>query len=216
MAQPTPYNRTTNFTGSEAGRAWAAMGPKLDGEFDNIERTVDELCANLALLQRDDGLLGNGAVHPEALSDAVLLLLDSGAFHLNGSWEAGKAFAQGDVFEDGNVLYLVLVSHTAADLTADIVAKKVVGPIFDPLQTGGQAPSSAFLAPGEWYRLPAIYRLLFDGDGTVTIDTRDRDGAITPGAAVYSFTGKGDDYPFFAGAYEIRATYTGTAIAEMI
>ena len=132
MTQPSPYDRQTAFTGTEAGKSTAQLGVNLDKEFDEARLTVEKLRTNLALIQRDDTLLANKSVHPEALNDVVLALLDQGAFRLNGSWFAGKVLAVGDIFESGGALYLALTAHTAADLVADVAAKKVVGPIFNP------------------------------------------------------------------------------------
>jgi hypothetical protein len=72
------------------------------------------------------------------------------------------------------------------------------------------------MAGGRWVKLPAIYKLLIDGTGTITIDQRDRAGAITSDVAAYSPTGPAEIYPFFTGAYEVRATLTGTASAEIV
>lgn len=72
------------------------------------------------------------------------------------------------------------------------------------------------LKNGEWVKLPAMYRILLDGIGTLTIDTRTRDGTITTNVATYSPTGPAEDYPFFDDAYEVRATLTGTATAEIV
>jgi len=72
------------------------------------------------------------------------------------------------------------------------------------------------LQNGIWTKLPAIYRILLGGTGTVSIDTRARDGTITTGVVTYSPTGPAEDYPYFDNAYEVRATLTGTATAEIV
>jgi hypothetical protein len=60
MAQPTPFEPTTDFS------TWQQQNPLqpfpaqlLDDEFDAVQLTTDQLIANLALLQRDDGQLHN-------------------------------------------------------------------------------------------------------------------------------------------------------------
>lgn len=80
----------------------------------------------------------------------------------------------------------------------------------DAIQLGG------VLVPGKWFKLPAIYKLLLGGTGTVVIDTRDRSGVVTTAAATYSVSGQSEAFPYFAGAYEVRASLTGTATAEVI
>lgn len=69
---------------------------------------------------------------------------------------------------------------------------------------------------GAWVKLPGVYKLLLGGAGTVTIDTRDRSGTVTSGAATYTAAGLSENYPYFSGAYELRATLTGTATAEIV
>lgn len=80
---------------------------------------------------------------------------------------------------------------------------------------GPLTPTSGPNADG-WVKLPAIYKLLFGGSGTVTIDTRNRAMVVTPSVAVYDTTNTTEDYPFFDGAYQVRATLTGTATAEIV
>lgn len=72
------------------------------------------------------------------------------------------------------------------------------------------------LTNGVWARLPAIYKILLGGVGTVTLDTRDRAGNITTGVITYDTTLITEDYPYFDNTYQIRATFTGTATAELI
>lgn len=86
---------------------------------------------------------------------------------------------------------------------------------FDPVGSN-IAGDTGELASGVWSKLPAIYKFLFDGSGTVTIDTRDRDGEITNSAATYTVDGQAEEFPYFNNAYEIRAVLTGTATIEVI
>jgi hypothetical protein len=72
------------------------------------------------------------------------------------------------------------------------------------------------LSYAKWVKLPATYKLLLNGTGTVALETRTRNGTITANAAVYSPNGPDEDYLFFDDAYEVRATLTGTATAEII
>lgn len=137
MPQPDPYDRLTRFTGSEAGKATAQLGVNLDKEFDEARLTIEQTRTNLGIIQRDDTKLANKTVHAEALDDTVLALLDAGAFSLNGSWSIGKVLAVGNIVEYSGALYLALTAHTAADFTADLAAKKIIGPIFDPDQVSG-------------------------------------------------------------------------------
>ena len=132
--QPDPYNRLTRFTGTEAGKPTATLGVNLDKEFDEARLTVEQIRANLELIQRDDTKLANKSVHAEALDDVVMALLDQGAFSFNGSWAVAKSLAVGNIVEYGNALYVALSAHVAVDFAADLAAKKIIGPIFDPDQ----------------------------------------------------------------------------------
>lgn len=65
MAQPTPYNKNYDFNNQPFDDT---ILNKLDEEFDDIETTVDGICTNLSLIQRDDGGLKNGIVTIDSLA----------------------------------------------------------------------------------------------------------------------------------------------------
>lgn len=80
MAQPVPFTRGYNFTGfSTANPASQQPGVKLDIEFDALKATTDQVLANLALIQRDDGKLANGSVVAESLASSALSAIFSAA-----------------------------------------------------------------------------------------------------------------------------------------
>lgn len=72
------------------------------------------------------------------------------------------------------------------------------------------------LTTATWVKLPAIYKLLLDGTGTVTIATRDADGTVVEAAATYNVTGFRDVYDYYGSVVAVRATLTGTATAEIV
>lgn len=146
MAQPDPYDRSNRFSGSEAGKAWGTIGPRLDTEFDDIKTTLDETLANLAAIMRDDGVLANGSVHPETLDDMVLLMLSGGTFTLRGDWTTGVSYSAGDFVVSSGAVYLVVKAHAASVLAADVAAGNVVGPVFDPSLTYAATKEYAFTA----------------------------------------------------------------------
>jgi hypothetical protein len=120
--QPAVYNKVTNFT-SYASAHTAAPYPAalIDAEFDAIEETLDDLAVSLPLLQRDDGLLANGIVHPDSLSTATKALIGAGSadnwnWIPRGAWAALTTYAIGDVVETSNVSYVCATSHTASAL----------------------------------------------------------------------------------------------------
>jgi hypothetical protein len=66
---------------------------------------------------------------------------------------------------------------------------------------------------------PPFARLRLSGTGTITVDARDANGAVTP--AVWSATLSGSNgtifYPYFgSSAVAIRAAVTGNVYAEII
>jgi len=143
MAQPVAYTPSADFTGTQAGSATAALGVALDVEFDNLERTTDDIRENLAQIQRDDGALANNSVGVDQLDDTALALMSN--FSLRGEWQAGVSYLVGDMFADGGSLYLTAVDHTADVLADDITAGYVVGPLL-----GGGTASSAASAADIW------------------------------------------------------------------
>ena len=76
MSQPQPYSPQHTFVSDSATLA-NFPGQSLDVEFNNVKATSDQVLANLALLQRDDGALKNGSVDTVQLSAAVQAALGS-------------------------------------------------------------------------------------------------------------------------------------------
>jgi len=73
------------------------------------------------------------------------------------------------------------------------------------------------LLGASWVKLPGIYKLLLGGTGTVAIDVRDMNGTIILAGQSFDAAGPRSEYPYFGDqAYEIRATCTGTATAEIV
>lgn len=70
MAQPQSYTPSHSFVADEATNP-NFPGAPLDVEFANIKTTLQQILANLAVIQRDDGALANGAVGIDQL-DATL------------------------------------------------------------------------------------------------------------------------------------------------
>jgi hypothetical protein len=63
MSQPPTYNRFTSFSNLQAlNPTVQPPGTALDVEFNNVKATLDQVLANLAVIQRDDTALKNGSV----------------------------------------------------------------------------------------------------------------------------------------------------------
>ncbi len=126
MAQPTAYNKTRNFTDWQAANPGTVFtGADLDNEFDDIEVTLDETLANLALIQRDDGKLRNESVHPDAFSAASLALM-GGSWAPRGLWVTATAYVVGDVVEKDNASYVCATAHMSGTFATDHTAGKWV------------------------------------------------------------------------------------------
>ena len=64
MAQPTQYTRQYNFNDFQTtSPADPLPGVQVDNELNAAKTNLDGLNANIAKIQRDDGLLANQSVH---------------------------------------------------------------------------------------------------------------------------------------------------------
>jgi hypothetical protein len=73
MSQPTPFHRGYSFTDYQAAHPGDPLpGPQVDAQLDNIENTLTGVLGNLALIQRDDGKLKDGAVTVDSVSAELL------------------------------------------------------------------------------------------------------------------------------------------------
>ena len=119
MSQPTPYTPTTDFSQQESinasGRSTVNTAA-LDAELANIEITTDQVCANLELIQRDDGKLQDLAAELHTLSPEVLNLM--GGFRLTGLWVVSTAYSVNDISTNGDYTYVCTEAHTSG-LTFD-------------------------------------------------------------------------------------------------
>lgn len=119
MPQPTPYTPTTDFSQQEANNAAGRSTVNtaaLDAEFAAIETTLDQTCANLQLIQRDDGRLGDVTVEVRCLSPDTLNLM--GGFKLTGLWTASTDYAVNDICSNAEYTYVCNAAHTSG-LTFD-------------------------------------------------------------------------------------------------
>lgn len=133
MPQPVPYTRSFSFTNFATAKPNGQQpGTSLDTEMDNIGATLNDVLANLAKLQRDDGLLANKAVGPDQLSNAAIALIGHSAFKVRGEWAPGTTYAPGDFFSEANKVYVTMTAHVGADVSADVLAGRVMGPVFFP------------------------------------------------------------------------------------
>lgn len=80
MPQPTPYNRSFSFTDYQTATPSAPLpGVRVDAQLDGIEQTINEVLSNLALIQRDDGVLKDGSVTLDSISNALFVAIVAAA-----------------------------------------------------------------------------------------------------------------------------------------
>lgn len=130
MAQPTAYERQTSFSDyAEAHVSAPFNAESADEEFDAAKVTLDAICANLALIQRDDGRIANGVVTPDSLSSATLALI-AGDWTPRGNWATSTAYAVGDVVQNASggitTAYVCSTAHTSGTLSTDVTAGKFI------------------------------------------------------------------------------------------
>ena len=126
MAQPPAYNKSTNFANYAAANPSAPFpAASTDSEFSAVETTLDAINTNLALIQRDDGLLRNASVHQDSFSTAALALI-AGTWTPRGLWVTATAYVVGDVVEESGSSYVCAVAHTSGTFATDDAAGKWV------------------------------------------------------------------------------------------
>lgn len=125
MSQPNRFSITVSFASDEAngvsGRSTVKTA-SLDGLMAGIQSTTDQIIANLALIQRDDGQILDQAVTIASLSTQVLALLSSTAWRVRGGWVTATAYAMGDLVLQGGIVYVCMVAHTSGTFATDLAA----------------------------------------------------------------------------------------------
>lgn len=120
MAQPTEYDPTTEFAPFNPS-SFPNLGTKLDVEFGNIKATTDEVRANLALIQRDDGRLTNGIVDRDSLDGEIAAGVDTPT-----TWVTATAYSVRDsvIYQSGSTAkwYWCTGAHTSGVFATDLAA----------------------------------------------------------------------------------------------
>lgn len=117
MSQPVAFVITVNFANDEAngvGGRSTIRTSQLDAMAVAIKTTLDQILANLALIQRDDGRVADSTIFLSALTPEVRAIFASTAFVVKGAWATATAYNKGDVVLTSGVLYVCVVAHTSA------------------------------------------------------------------------------------------------------
>lgn len=121
MAQPTTYNRQTSFANYQAQNPTLPLsGATLDAELNAVKVTLDEILANVEIIQRDDGYLANESVGLDQLSPEIEV-----GWQAPEVWVTATAYVVGNTVFHGSGFYRVLIAHTAGTFATDLAASKL-------------------------------------------------------------------------------------------
>lgn len=120
MAQPTSYDRQNSFTTlASVNPSEPYTGAQLDAEFNAVKVTLDEILANLVLIQADDGDLVNQSVGPDQLAASLSININAPS-----EWATATAYTTADSVFNGTTLYKCVEAHTSGTFSTDLAASK--------------------------------------------------------------------------------------------
>jgi hypothetical protein len=173
MSQPRDYTRNYNFNDFQTTNPSDPLpASQVDNEFNDVKLTLDDLNANIALIQRDDGKIANASIHKEALSQDALALVTAGNLTPRGDWTATTVYAAADIVNFNDATYLATVAHTAVSAFA------------------------TDLAAGNWI---LIANAAIAGTASA-VDKFEGDGSQTVFTLTYSYTGDTDVQVYVNGS----------------
>lgn len=138
--QAPPYTRSADFAQDErnnVGGRSTVRTDQVDAELDNVSLSIVALCANLALIQRDDGKLRDALVELFNLSPTARTALQS-KFNPRGLWAAAQSYSVSDLVDVGGVAYICAIAHTSVNFAADYAAGR--WQVFITAATAGGLP----------------------------------------------------------------------------
>ena len=126
MAQPRDYTRQYNFNDFATTDPSSPLpGQQVDNELNAVKLTLDDLNANIELIQRDDGKIRNQTIHKDALDVDALALVTSGAMNPRGSWSSSNTYAIADIVDFNDATYFATIAHSASNaFQTDLAASK--------------------------------------------------------------------------------------------
>ena len=114
MAQPRDYTRQYNFKDFQATSPSSPLpGTEVDAELNSVKLTLDDLNANIAKVQRDDGKLGNASVHKDAFDQGALAIINS-TFTPRGIWATASSYVVNDAVDFNGATYVATSAHTSS------------------------------------------------------------------------------------------------------
>lgn len=123
MSQPRRYTPSYDFSDFQASNPTTPLpGAQVDAQLDAIATTTDEICDNLALIQRDDGELANGSVGVDQLDLEARRIMNG--WDPRGAWATATAYLAKDVVTNNSVTYVATEEHTSGVFSTDLAAGK--------------------------------------------------------------------------------------------
>lgn len=114
MPQPVAYDPSTAFDPFNPS-SYPNFGRKLDVELANIQTSLDETQANLALIQRDDGGLANGVVTRDSLANDVAMGVNTPE-----GWVTATDYSVRDSVIVLGIWYWCSEAHTSGVFATDV------------------------------------------------------------------------------------------------
>lgn len=119
MAQPTPYSRRYNFTNYQTVNPAAPLpAAQLDLELSSVKLTLDQILANLRLIQRDDTAVANQSIGYDQLKAE----LNGFGFNPPATWVTAHQYIVRDTVFEGSAFYQCVNSHVSAVFATDLGA----------------------------------------------------------------------------------------------
>jgi len=120
MAQPTAYNRQFDFNAFQTSNPTTPLpSTQVSAELNALETTVDGICTNIALIQRDDGQVKNDSIGLDQMKAEVSFALNS-----VGNWATSQAYTLNVGVWQNSILYRCIVAHTSGTFSTDLSNSK--------------------------------------------------------------------------------------------
>jgi hypothetical protein len=114
MGNPTKYTPGYSYSGFQGANPTKPLpAPRVDDDFANISRSINEAIVALADIRRSDGRLQNGSVGPDTLSPILKI-----GFTFRGLWIQGEKYVAGDGVVHEGVFYSASRANTATEQNA--------------------------------------------------------------------------------------------------
>ena len=127
MAQAPQYNPATDFSQDEtnnvSGRSTVRTA-MLDAELSALQTSINALCVNQALNQRDDGEIRDQRVKLFSLASDVLALLTVYGATPRGPWVTVTLYSVKDLVSQGGNTYMCVTAHISGTFATDLAAGK--------------------------------------------------------------------------------------------